>query len=57
MFVLKKSDPILTLGQKMRLSLLRAPVVVLIVICLIFSVVQLIPLESLPAYASEVMYG
>lgn len=57
MFVLKKSDPILTLGQKMRISLLRAPVLVLILLCVIFSLVQLIPLESLPGYASEVMYG
>ncbi len=57
MFVLKKSDPILTLGQKMRISLLRIPVLALIVLCIIFSLIQLIPLESLPGYASEVMYG
>lgn len=57
MFVLKKSDPILSLKQKMRISLLRVPVIVLILLCIVFSLVQLIPLESLPNYASEVMYG
>lgn len=57
MFVLKKSDPILTLSDKVKMSLLRVPIIVLILICLLFSIVQLIPLESLPSYADNIMYG
>jgi|GEM_PF-1689688 len=57
MFVLKKSDPCLTLGQKVRISLTRIPVIVLMVICLLFSLIQLIPLENLPAYASNMING
>ncbi len=57
MFVLKKSDPCLTLGQKIRISLLRVPVLVLMALCLLFSLIQLIPLENIPAYADSVFYG
>lgn len=57
MFVTKKSDPCVTLGQKIRMSLLRVPVLVLMALCLLFSLVQLIPLENIPAYADGVFYG
>lgn len=57
MFVLKKSDPCLTLGQKVRMSVLRAPVLLLIAICLIVSLLQLVPLEQLPIFANQIMYG
>lgn len=57
MFVLKKSDPCLTLGEKVKMSVMRVPVLVLILICVLFSVIQLIPLGSLPTYASEMING
>jgi len=57
MFVLKKSDPCLTLAQKMHISLLRVPVLVLMALCLLFSLVQLIPLENIPAFADGAIYG
>ena len=57
MFVLKKSDPCLTLSQKVKMSLTRLPVVVLIIICLLFSIVQLIPLDTLPDYADVLING
>lgn len=57
MFVLKKSDPCLTLSQKVKMSVTRLPVILLIVICLLFSIVQLIPLSSLPNYADTIFNG
>ena len=57
MFVLKKSDPCLTLNEKVRMSVTRAPVLLLIILCLIVSLLQLIPLEQLPVYADQMMYG
>lgn len=57
MFVMKKSDPCLTLAQKMRMSLLRVPVLILMALCLLFSLIQLIPLENIPVYADGAFYG
>jgi len=57
MFVLKKSDPCLTLAEKVKMSVLRVPVLLLIAISLLFSIIQLIPLENLPVYADTLMYG
>ena len=57
MFVLKKSDPCLTLAEKMKMSFLRPPVLVLIIICVLLSAIQLISLDRLPTIAESMMNG
>lgn len=55
MFVLKKSDPCLTINEKVKMSLSRLPVILLIVLSLLYSIIQLIPLEKLPSVADTLI--
>lgn len=53
-FVLKRSDPCLSLSQKMRVSMTRWPIILLIAYSLVFSFVQVFDLEQLITYAENI---
>lgn len=56
-FVLKRSDPCLTVSQKVEMSVSRWSVVVLMVISLVFSAVQLVDLPEIINMVTERIYG
>ena len=47
LFVVKRSDPCLTIPQKLGLAVTRVPIIILIVLAVLSSVVQLIDLDSI----------
>lgn len=57
MFVLKKSDPCLTVWQKVGISFSRVSVVILIVYSIIFSLLQLESISGILSTAEGIIYG
>ena len=56
-FVLKRSDPCLSLAEKLKISVSRWSVVLLMLYSLVFSIIQLFDLDQILSNASTVMYG
>lgn len=57
MFVLKKSDPCLTVGQKVRVSFSRVAVIILIIYSVTFSLLQLVSFDSIISFANRAING
>ena len=56
-FVIKRSDPVLTMGQKLGCALSRWSVIALILYSIVFSLVQTYDLSTIIKEASERLYG
>lgn len=56
-FQIKKGDGYLKLGEKVRISLLRPTVLIIMVYSLAFAVVQLFPIDDILEKAEEMIYG
>ena len=56
-FVLKKSDPCLSLSEKLRITVMRWPTIVLIIYSLVFSLIQIIDLNKILESANAYIFG
>ena len=56
-FVIKRSDPVLTMGQKLRYGLTRWSVIVLMLYSIVFSIIQLFDLNEIIDQATTMLYG
>jgi len=57
LFMLKKSDPCLTMGQKIRLASLRLPVLILALIAIVSSLLQIFDIDAILSAAEKLLYA
>ena len=56
-FVIKRSDPVLTMGQKLRFGLTRWSIIALMVYSIVFSIIQLFDINEIIERTTTMLYG
>ena len=56
-FVIKRSDPVLTMGQKLRFGLTRWSIIALMLYSIVFSVIQLFDINEIIERTTTMLYG
>lgn len=56
LFMLKKSDPCLTMAQKIHMAMLRVPILLLVLIAVISSLIQIFDLDTILSAMETILY-